>query len=184
MNEALIQEKANTGNLVSEMNSLGKEKEQLAKELLEIQRKHCAVLTEKDNLLKDLHTAKQEHEHTLKKHLSQKETLKKEVAELQTKLSEQQAKPNVSFESKMEQKMEKNIQNKLEAMVEQSHKYLNDIENYKAEIVKLKAEAVTEVEKITKSHERLCKEQKDKYNHTLKKVGSLSKDFLDWEEIQ
>lgn len=170
MNETLIQEKASTANLVSEMNSLGKEKEQLAKELLELQRKHCAALTEKDTFVKDLHTAKQEHEHTLKKHLAQKETLKKEVAELQTKLSELQTRPNVSFESKMEQKMEENIQNKLEAMVEQRHKYLNDIENYKAEIVKLKAEAVSELEKITKSHEKSHKEQKDKYNHTLKKV--------------
>ncbi len=174
MNETLIQEKANSANLIAEIKALGQEKEQFSKELLELQRKLCAELTEKDNYIKDLHTVKQEHEHALKKRKEEKDALKKEVFDLQSKLAEIQSKPiNVSFESKMEQKFEKNIQAKLDAMVEQSHKYLHEIENYKAEIVKLKAEAVEEVEKITKSHEKLCKEQKDKYNHTLKKVRFL-----------
>ena len=70
----------------------------------------------------------------------------------------------------MEQKIASNIEQSLENMVEQSHKYLSDIENYKIEIAKLKSEAAAEVEKISKSHEKFLKEQKEMYSHSVKKV--------------
>lgn len=166
MNENLIQERSNSAQLKSELSSLVKEKENLSKELLELQRKLCSELTEKDNYGKELHNTKKEHEAIVKKYASRVESLKVEIVELREKMS----KSNVSLESMMDKKIESNIQNKLDAMVEQSHKYLNDIENYKAEIAKLKVDAQSEVERLNKEHVKLTKEQKDKYNHTLKKV--------------
>jgi len=168
INELLIQERANSVNLTAEVSSLNKEKEKLATELLELQRKLCGALTEKDSLVKELHIFKQEHEILMKKNKDQRELMKKELTELKSKMS----KPNVSFESKMEEKIASNIEQRLENMMEQSHKYLSEIEGYKAEITRLKAEAATEVAKLTNDNEKLLKEQKDKYAHSIKKYLS------------
>lgn len=155
--------------MTTEIHTLTKEKEKLASELIELQRKLCSALTEKDGHIKELHNVKQDYEMSLKKHKEIRESMKKELTELKSKM----AKPNVSFESKMEEKIASNIETRLENMIEQSHKYLSDIEGYKTEIVKLKADAVLQVEKLSKSHEKLTKEQKDKYNHSLKKVDNF-----------
>jgi len=168
LNEVLIQERATAASVATEAANLSKEREKLAAELLELQRKLCGALTEKDSLVKELHTFKQEHEILMKKNKEQRELMKKELAELKSKIS----KPNVSFESKMEEKIASNIEQRLENMMEQSHKYLSEIEGYKAEIARLKAEALAEVEKLTANHEKLFKEQKDKYSHSIKKYLS------------
>ena len=92
-----IQEKANYANMAAEMCTMSKEKEKLAAELLELQRKLCSALTEKDSYVKELHAFKVEFDLSMKKNKEQREVMKKELAELRSKMS----KPNVSFESKL-----------------------------------------------------------------------------------
>jgi len=67
LNEVLIQERATAASVATEAANLSKEREKLAAELLELQRKLCGALTEKDSLVKELHTFKQEHEILMKK---------------------------------------------------------------------------------------------------------------------
>jgi myosin protein heavy chain len=76
---------------------------------------------------------------------------------------------NESLISKMENRIDQNIQHKLDVLYDEKHKSLIEIEHLNAEIKNLKLQLETQKEKITKENKKMYKEQIHNYERTIAK---------------
>jgi len=100
--------------------------------------------------------------------------LENEINELKQQLNvsfraNQSTLHNESLNFKIDKQVEINIQNKLDTLIVERAKHIMDIENYKAEIVKLNAQYDLDKDKLIKENEKLSKEQQQHYHQKLKK---------------
>jgi chromosome segregation ATPase len=134
-----------------------------ANELLDTQRKLCAVHIEKDNLVNEMMLNKKQHDANI-------EQYKEEVNSFKQQLLTLKVKPSVSMnESYIDKRVEASLQNRIDALAEEKAKRMIEIEAYKAEILKLNAQFTIEKENLIKEHEKLKKDQQQAYHSKLKK---------------
>ncbi len=134
-----------------------------ANELLDTQRKLCAVHIEKDNLVNEMMLNKKQHDANIEQYKEEMNSFKQQLLTLKVK-------PSVSMnESYIDKRVEASLQNRIDALAEEKAKRMIEIESYKAEILKLNAQFTIEKENLIKEHEKLKKDQQQAYHSKLKK---------------
>lgn len=152
---------------------LNAELEASNKEKFELQRKLCdsfKEIVEKSNKY-DMERKQLEDIHVkLQNKLDHLEAVLKQQSEAKTAPTGALAKNmNESFMSKIENRIDQNIQHKLDALYDEKHKSLIEIEHLNAEIKNLKLQLETQKEKITKENKKMYKEQIQNYERTIAK---------------
>ena len=176
----------------STLNSLFKEKEQTAREVLDLQRKLCLTLTEKDKILSESMQSLKRHETVLSQQKEIQSKLEHQISELKQEINIQQLKPkpstvlNDSLSSKIDKQIEKGIEKKLEILLEEKRHHLDEIASFKADIDKLNQQLKADKERLAKEHEKLSKEQQHLYQQKLKKqaneIKQLNEKLKDQQE--
>jgi chromosome segregation ATPase len=162
--------KSQLTELTAENNKLDEVCKESSNEQIELQRKLCSVLIEKDGILKDLFESSRKYETDMRKQEEHQTKLKQQIEQLRRAVATAAANHN-------QHAMDPNIQAQLAALVDEKQAYFNEIQTLKTELNKYLKER-----KLYKEEHKDNKQLKQVINKHLSEIDKLNQAVKDMQE--